>query len=57
MDRDLDGLPGEGPNHHRLHTIVELKGFFSILDGQESPDSGLQLSHDSLAFQDLRSLH
>ena len=51
MDPDLDGLPGEEPNEHRLHAIVELKGFFPILDGHEALDSGL---HATYAVEETR---
>jgi hypothetical protein len=37
-DLDLDGLPGEQSKEHGLHTIVELEGFFAVLNGHESPD-------------------
>ena len=51
MDLDLDGLPADEPHEHRLHTNVGLKGFLPVLDGHELPDSGLQVSHDSLDTQ------
>jgi hypothetical protein len=38
MDLDLDGLTGERPKEHGLHTIVEFDGFFPVLNGHEFPD-------------------